>query len=45
VQPSPVAYCGTGHHFDDEHTVFHFDLTDWKQLKFFFYLTDVNART
>ena len=21
MQPSPVAYCGTGHHFDDEHTV------------------------
>jgi hypothetical protein len=24
---------------------FHFDLTDWKQLKFFFYLTDVGARS
>jgi hypothetical protein len=24
---------------------FHFDLTDWKQLKFFFYLTDVGPRS
>lgn len=24
---------------------FHYDLTDWKQLKFFFYLTDVDARS
>jgi hypothetical protein len=24
---------------------FHFDLDDWRQLKFFFYLTDVDART
>ena len=24
---------------------FHFDLTDWKQLKFFFYLTDVDVRS
>jgi hypothetical protein len=24
---------------------FHFDLADWKQLKFFFYLTDVDAQS
>jgi hypothetical protein len=24
---------------------FHFDLTDWKQLKFFFYITDVDVRS